>query len=65
MNFSLISSSYRNTGKSFNLLMRQEKSSMEKITRLMLEEVIMSNRYMSDGQMYSFLQLFLTLKRIA
>ena len=65
MNFSLISSSYRNTGKSFNLLMRQEKSSMEKITRLMLEEVIMSDRHMSDGQMYSFLQLFLTLKRIA
>ena len=64
MNFSLISSSYRNTGKSFNLLMRQEKSSMEKITRLMLEEVIMSDRHMSDGQMYSFLQLFLTLKRI-
>ena len=65
MNFSLISSSYRKTGKSFNLLMRQEKSSMEKITRLMLEEVIMSDRHMSDGQMYSFLQLFLTLKRIA
>ena len=65
MNFSLISSSYRNTGKSFNLLMRQQKSSMEKITRLMLEEVIMSDRHMSDGQMYSFLQLFLTLKRIA
>ena len=65
MNFSLISSSYMNTGKSFNLLMRQEKSSMEKITRLMLEEVIMSDRHMSDGQMYSFLQLFLTLKRIA
>ena len=64
MNFSLISSSYRKTGKSFNLLMRQEKSSMEKITRLMLEEVIMSDRHMSDGQMYSFLQLFLTLKRI-
>ena len=54
MNFSLISSSYMNTGKSFNLLMRQEKSSMEKITRLMLEEVIMSDRHMSDGQMYSF-----------
>ena len=28
-----------------------KKSSMEKIMRLMLEEVIMSNRHMSDGQM--------------
>ena len=25
---------------------------------LMFEEVIMSNRHMSDGQMYSFLELF-------
>ena len=31
---------------------------MEKIMRLMLEEVIMSDRHVSDGQMYSFLQLF-------
>ena len=27
-----------------------KKSSMEKIMRLMLEEVIMSDRHMSDGQ---------------
>ena len=46
------------TGVTFNLLMRQKKSSMEKIRRLMLEEVIMSDRHVSDGQMYSFLQLF-------
>ena len=32
---------------------------------LMLEELIMSNRHMSDGQMYSFLELFLTLKNLA
>ena len=29
-----------------------KKSSMEKIVRLMLEEVIMSDGHMSDGQMY-------------
>ena len=33
-----------------------KKSTVEKIMRL-LEEVIMSDRQMSDGQMYSFLQL--------
>ena len=54
----LILSNYMNTGVTFNLLMRQKKSSMEKIRRLMLEEVIMSDRHVSDGQMYSFLQLF-------
>ena len=31
---------------------------MEKIMRLIFEEVIMSARDMSDRQMYSFLQLF-------
>ena len=54
----LILSNYMNTGVTFNLLMRQKKSSMEKIRRLILEEVIMSDRHLSDGQMYSFLQLF-------
>ena len=45
-----------NTVVTFNLLIRQKKSSMEKIIRLMLEEVTMSDRHMSDGQMlYSFL----------
>ena len=48
-----------NTGVTFNLLMRQKKSSMEKIMRRMLEEVIMS-----DGQMYSYLKLFSTLKKL-
>ena len=37
---------------------------MEKIMRLMLEEVIMSDRHMSDGQMYSFLQLFFNTEKI-
>ena len=31
---------------------------MEKIMRIMLEEVIMSDRHRSDGQMYPFSQLF-------
>ena len=29
--------------------MRQKKSSMEEIMRLMLEEVVISDRHMSDG----------------
>ena len=37
-----------------------KQSSMEKIMRLMLEEVIMS-----DGQMYSFLQLFFNTEKIS
>ena len=31
---------------------------MENIMRLILNKVIMSDRYMSEGQMYSFLQFF-------
>ena len=54
-----------NTGETFNLLMRQKKSSMEKIMRLMLEEVIMPDRHMSDGQRYSFLQLFFNTEKIS
>ena len=46
-----------NTGVNFNPHMRQ-KSSMENIMRLILNKVIMSDRYMSEGQMYSFLQFF-------
>ena len=42
-----------------------KKSSMEKIMRLMLEEVIMSDRHMSDGQMYSFLQLLFSTEKIS
>ena len=38
--------------------------SMEKITRLMLEQVIMSDRHMSDGQMSSFLQFFFSTEKI-
>ena len=38
-----------NTGVTFNLLMRQKKSSMEKMMKLMVEEAIMSDRHMSDG----------------
>ena len=38
---------------------------MENIMRLILEKFIMSDRHMSDGQLYSFLQLFSTLKKLA
>ena len=61
MYFFLISSNYKNTGVTFNLLMRK-KYSVEKIVRLILEEVIMSDGHMSDGQMFSF---FSTLKKSA
>ena len=33
--------------------------------RLMLEKVIMSDRHMSDGQAYSFLQLFFNTENIS
>ena len=55
--FFLISSNYVNTEVTFNLLMRKN-SSMEKLRRLMVEKVIMS-----DGQMYSLLQLFSTIRK--
>ena len=38
---------------------------MEKIRRIMLEEIIMSDRHMSDGQMYSFLQLFFNNEKVS
>ena len=41
-----------------------KKSSMEKIMGLMLEEVIMSDRCKSDGQTFSFLQLFFNTENI-
>ena len=53
-----------NTVVTFNLLIRQKKVSMEKIIRLMLEQVIMSDRHISAGQMYSFLQLFFNTGKI-
>ena len=52
--FFLISSNCKNTGVTFNLLMRKKNL-----------EVIISDRYMSDGEMRSFLQLFSTLKKLA
>ena len=55
--FFLISSNYMNTEVTFNLLMRKN-SSIEKLRRLMVEKVIMS-----DGQMYSLLQLFSTMRK--
>ena len=41
-----------------------KKYSMEKIQRLMLEEVIMSDRHMSDGQIIHFCNFFSTLKKL-
>ena len=38
---------------------------MEKTMRLILEGVIMSDRHMSDGQMYSFLQLFFNTEKVS
>ena len=32
--------------------------------KLILEKVIMSDRHMSDGQMYSFLQFFFNIEKI-
>ena len=40
------------TGGNCQASYETKKSSMEKIMRLMLEEVIMSDRHMSDGQLY-------------
>ena len=48
----LISSDYWNTWVNFNLLMRHKY--MKNIMRLILEEVIMLNRHMLDGQLYLF-----------
>ena len=63
MYFFPISSNYRNTGVTSSY--ETKKTSMEKIIGLILEEVIMSDRYMLGGQMYSFLQLFLTPNKLA
>ena len=41
------------------------KKSMENIMKLLLEEVIMSDRHMSDGQLYLFLQLFFNTEKIS
>ena len=65
MYFFFDSSNYMNTGVTFNLLLRQKKASMEKLMRLMIEEVIMSDRHMSDGQLYSFLQRFFNTEKIS
>ena len=42
----LISLDYMNTGVTSNLLMRQKKFSIEKVIRLIFDEVIMSDRHM-------------------
>ena len=44
--------------------MREKKSFMKKIMRLIPDEVIMSDRHKSDGQIYSFLQLFFNTEQI-
>ena len=51
MYFFLISSNYWNTQSPY-----ETNSSMENIMRLILEEVIMSDRYMLDGQFATFFQ---------
>ena len=47
-----------NSGVTFNILYETEKSYTEKIMRLILDEIIMSDRHLVDGQMRSFLELF-------
>ena len=47
------------------MLLRDKKSSMEKIMGVRLEEVIMWHRHISDGQMYSFLQLFFNTEKVS
>ena len=42
----LILLDYMNTGVTSNLLMRQKKFSIEKVIRLIFDEVIMSDRHM-------------------
>ena len=37
---------------------------MEEMMRLILDEVIMSERHMSDGKMYLFLQYFFNIEKI-
>ena len=37
---------------------------MERTMRLILDEVILLDRHLSDGQMYAFLQLFLNTEKI-
>ena len=65
MYFFFDSSNYMNTRVTFNLLLRPKKASMEKLMRLMIEEVIMSDRHMSDGELYSFLQRFFNTEKIS
>ena len=38
---------------------------MENIMRLILQEIIMSDRHTSDGQLYLFLQLFFNTEKLA
>ena len=42
-----------------------KKSYMEKIMTIMLQEVIMLDRHMSNGQMYPFLQLLFNAEKIS
>ena len=48
----------------FQFSYETKKSSMKNIVTLMLEEVIMLDIHMSDGQIYSFLQLVFNTKKI-
>ena len=65
MFFFVVSSNYRNIWVTFKSSYETKKFSMENIIRLMLEEIIMSDRLLSDGQIYSFLQLFFNTEKIS
>ena len=65
MFFFVVSSNYRNIWVTFKSSYETKKFSMENIIRLMLEEIIMSDRLLSDVQIYSFLQLFFNTEKIS
>ena len=48
----------------FQYFYETKKSFMKKVMSLILEEAIMSDRHMSVGQIYSFLQLFFNTGKI-
>ena len=48
-----------NTEVTFSLVMRQNKYFMEKIMVLILDDVIMLERHITDAQIYSFIYSYI------
>ena len=53
-----------NTGVTFNLPMKLKNLLWKSLMTLIFEEVIISDRHMSDEQMSSFMQLFFNTEKI-